>query len=138
MSNLTLLFIAMVTSSASLIMRKSLVNKMPPPQFEVMAGILHAVFSMCAYFAMGTKYQKVDGGVYVSALVQSLLSFFTVFSFTYAIRTGNSLGASSAVLSASPLITLVLSLLFFGEKLEARTLLGMLCIVVGTSIIATR
>jgi drug/metabolite transporter (DMT)-like permease len=128
----------MFSTSVSVLLRKTIVDKIHPIQFEVTSNVLHLLMSLVAYWALGVRYHALSTGVASITLLQTMASFVTVVAFTYAIRSGNGLGSSVAIMSASPMVTLVLSMIFLGEKFEPKTLLGILFILTGTLIVSSR
>jgi drug/metabolite transporter (DMT)-like permease len=138
MKNLLLILAAAVSSSLSLSMRKAIIEKMPPAQFEVMAGLLHFFFGIASYCILGVKQQRVDAVTLFYVFLQSMLGFFTVIAFTYAIRGSNSLGAASALMSTSPVITLLISSVAFDEKVSVRQAAGIFFVLLGSYFVTSK
>lgn len=139
MKNTTaLLLITMIVTGISTVARKAIMGRVSPIQYEAVSGSLHALFSLTAFFFTKSKLQNIDAESWTMMIFQSLLSITAVFSFMYAIKGSNNLGASSAIVSASPMITLLFSVMFFGERPDAKMIFGMFLILSGTAIVALR
>ena len=133
-----LLLIAMLSTSVSVILRKAIIGRMHPLQFEVVSNVMHLTLSLIAYSLIGIKYQHMTPATIGIAFSQVVMGFITVLAFTFAISSGNNLGASTAVMSASPVVTFALSMLCYGEKLDMRTALGILMVIAGTTLVSSR
>jgi drug/metabolite transporter (DMT)-like permease len=111
---------------------------MHPLQFEVVSNLMHLALSLAAVAAVGIKYQPMSAPTLGIAFAQVVMGFITVLAFTFAISSGNNLGASTSIMSASPVVTLALSMLIYGEKLDLKTAIGILMVIVGTAIVSSR
>jgi uncharacterized membrane protein len=70
------------------------------------------------------------------AVLASLSSISASLMFLYIIRSSNSIGSFSALISASPAITLVLSVLFLGEEITVMKIIGITMIVLGVGVLS--
>lgn len=139
MKNTTaLLLITMIVTGISTVARKAIMGRVTPIQYEAVSGSFHALFSLAAFFFTKSKLQNINVESWVMMIFQSSLSITAVFSFMYAIRGSNSLGASSAIVSASPAITLLLSVIFFEEKVDLKLIVGMILILFGIAVVSLR
>ena len=118
-------------------MRKMTSSKIPPVQYEAVTGLLHAVLGAALYLSLGDRWRNIEVGSYGAVASQALFSFLAAISFSYGIR-GGALGPAAAVMAASPVVTMALSTMLFGERPEIRTLLGTALVVAGTVIVSLR
>lgn len=133
-----LLFTTMILSSFAVVLRKTIVGKMDPPQFEIIAGAAHFFYSVVAFRMLNARINDVTAVTGWLIFLQTFLSAVAVFTFTYGIRSSSNLGAASALVSASPALTMLLSVVFLGERPDLRTIAGVMLTILGTALVATR
>lgn len=122
----------------STIARKSLLGRVTPIQYETVSGCFHALFSIGLLLFTKSNMKNIDAESWTLIIAQSLMSMAAIFSFMYALKGSTNLGASSAIVSAAPIVTMILSMIFYGERPELRSVVGILLILVGTFIVTTR
>ena len=137
MKSLPLLLVSVLATASSVVMRKMTSAKIPPVQYEAVTGLLHATLGAALYLSLGDRWRSIEVGSYGAVGAQALFSFLAAISFSYGIRAG-ALGPAAAVMAASPVVTMALSAMLFGERPEMRTLLGTALVVAGTVIVSLR
>jgi drug/metabolite transporter (DMT)-like permease len=133
-----LLILTTVVSGISTIVRKAIMGRVTPIQYETVSGCMHAAFALTAFLLSKSSMQNIDLESWALMMLQSLLSIIAIFSFMYALKDASNLGAASAIVSAAPMVTLVLTALFYKEWPDIKMLFGILLILLGTAIVTLK
>jgi uncharacterized membrane protein len=142
------IFIATAATAAGLstICRKLALRNFHPVQFEAISSILHAILGtfFVASFTLIVRPTWNWNPISWSRqgmswiILHSIASLCAGIAFMYALKNHNDTGYVSALMSTTPLVTLIVSLMFLDEQLTIRGALGTLLIVIGVYVTAGR
>ena len=138
MKNIILIVLTILFSGVSVFFRKLAIDcKMHPYQIQVVACILYASLIPIWIFLLSKNESSVTyapNGVFYSVLC---LAFYVLSAVILGIifKTTTSVGAVSAIVATNPLITLALSVLFLGEEITLKKVIGCIVIVSGIGLI---
>lgn len=135
------LLVAAVTVSFSVVtlMRKFALRSLTPLQFEIISGITHVCmvpFFIIAASKMCEPISTWDTKDVIISIAAIIINVVTSIAFMYVLRGGNDVGMMSSLVSASPVITLMLSTLFLGEQPTFRSATGVALVLIGVTITA--
>ena len=133
----TLVLISAIAYGVWAIFQKLAVSRLHPLQIQVISGciaiILIPVYLLYLYYKIPNIPISTPGIIF-SALA-SCCSIIGALSFLFAIQNKNDIGTMSVLVSASPVITIILAVIFLGEKLTASKLVGVALIMFGVVIL---
>ena len=124
---------ATVAFGVTTLLRKVALNHINPVQFEVVSGAVHlALVPLYLYLLSDVlKPSAWDAkGIIVTAIAIAI-NCVASLAFMYALQLRNDVGVVGAMVSASPVITLMLSALFLGEAPSLRSVVGIGMVLVG-------
>ena len=135
--NILLLLFTIIFSGISVFFRKLAVDKIHPYQIQIIAGIFYAALIPLWIFLMSkesiTFNTNIIGNVYgILALTTYVLSA-VILGIIF--KSTNSPGAISAIVAANPLITLSLCVLFLGEEITIKKVVGSIVVVFGIGLL---
>lgn len=131
---------ATVSFGFASILRKLAVDRMPPLKFQVASSLVYAA-SIPMFMVMANRYEKnetVEPWANFWMLLATVVSVFGNILFGYALRGDSDVGVTTALASASPVITLMLAFLFFGEVPTLQAAIGCALVVLGVMVISLR
>jgi drug/metabolite transporter (DMT)-like permease len=137
--SLFLLLACLTASGVSTIVRKSILQRMEPLKFEVIAGTLHFFLAAaaCALVHKNVTHVPIDNSTIALILLQGLLSFLAVTCFNFSVKESD-LSTVIALTSAAPFVTTLVASIAFGEKISPQTMFGMLLILCGAAVVASK
>lgn len=116
------------------LMRKVALNRLRPLQFEAISGIIHAAL-IPLYLALLqqnlVQHNDWDARGMLWSIAAVCLNIVGSIAFMYALQIRNDVGLVSALGSASPIITLMLSALFLGEQPSLKSVIGIGLVLIG-------
>lgn len=137
MKNIILVALTIFFSGISVFFRKLAVDKIHPYQIQIIAGLLYGTLIPAWLFLMskssisfnfnflGNFYGLLCLGSYVlSAVILGIL-----------LKTSNSTGTLSVLVSINPLITLLFSVIFLGEEFTVKKFIGCAIVVLGIGLL---
>ena len=135
MSRERLFVLAVATTGfgISTMMRKMAVDKIHPLHYQAIASVMYA-FLIPAYVMLNNKYG--DGGkVSTQGIMWTLgataIHMIAATLFGIVLKSGNDTGIVTALTSASPVITLMISFAIFNEQPSFQGMIGMALVLVG-------
>jgi uncharacterized membrane protein len=140
MSRDRLLTLALATAgfSVSTVMRKLAVDQLHPLQYQAISGMLYAVLVPMIWL-LNTKYGETTtwstSGI-LWTLAATMVHVIAAFFFNNVLRSGNDAGVVSALSSASPVITLMLSFMILHEQPSITGMIGMAFVMLGICIMS--
>lgn len=137
MKNILLITLTIVFSGISVFFRKLAVDKIHPYQIQVLAGVLYgALIPVWMYFMSKNTIAfnpSFSGNLYGILCLLSYVSSAVILGLIF--KNTNAVGTISAIVATNPLITLGLSVLFLGEEITPKKLIGSLVIVAGIGLV---
>lgn len=135
MSRDRLLTLALATAGfgASTLMRKLAVDKLHPLQYQFISACFYTVLIPVFWYSnqkYGDTTQWNVTGVWW-ALAATFIHVVAAFFFNNVLKSGNDTGLVSALSSASPIVTLMLSFMIFNELPTPMGMIGMLFVLIG-------
>jgi drug/metabolite transporter (DMT)-like permease len=137
MRNFLLIALTIFFSGISVFFRKLAVDKIHPYQIQIIAGLFYGTLIPFWMFLMskssisfnfnflGNFYGLLCLGSYVlSAVILGIL-----------LKTSNSTGTLSVLVSINPLITLLFSVIFLGEEFTVKKFIGCAIVVLGIGLL---
>lgn len=121
----------------SALLRKIAVDRLHPLRFQVVAAVVYLAF-LPFYIYIASKHvdEPLDWkGVGWAALATVIASFGGIM-FGFALRSSNDAGMVTALSSASPVITLMLSFLVLGERPTTSGAVGCALVLAGIMVIS--
>jgi uncharacterized membrane protein len=121
------------------LLRKVALNYVSPVQFEAVSGVVHGISVPLFLCMIWTNVVPDDPagwnktGIAWSA-ASICLSIVASVAFMYALQQRNDAGIVGGLVSASPVVTLMLSALFLGEQPTLRSVVGVGMVLVGVCI----
>ena len=140
MSRERLLILALATAGfgVSTVMRKLAVDQLHPLQYQTISSMLYAIL-VPMIWVVNTKYGDTTNwsraGI-VWTLAATLVHIVAAFFFNNVLRSGNDVGIVSALSSASPVITLMLSFMILNEQPSLSGMIGMALVLIGIVIMS--
>jgi len=117
--------------------RKLAVDKIHPYQIQVLAGILYGMLIPVWMYFMSKNTiafnPNFSGNLYGILCLLSYVSSAVILGLIF--KNTNAVGTMSAIVATNPLITLGLSVLFLGEEITPKKLIGSLVIVAGIGLV---
>ena len=136
MKNIILVALTIFFSGISVFFRKLAVDKIHPYQIQIIAGIVYAIELPIWLYLMKreniTSY-NTTGILYGVICILTLVCGAVILS--YLMKTTASPGTLAVLVSTSPLVTLLLSVVFLGEEFTFKKLIGCISVVIGIGLL---
>lgn len=135
--------LAAATASFGLaaVLRKLAIDRVPPLRYQVLSSIIYAL-TVPLFAMMATRYEKTTDPVDPIGLwwlvAATLVGMVGNLLFGYALRASDDVGMTTALSSASPVVTLMCAFLFLNERPTAQAALGCALVVAGVIVISLR
>lgn len=128
-----LIGLATVGFGISTIFRKISVTHVAPLQYQTISGIIYAITIFPFWIASSqmTNWSNVTQKGIMWVIFSTVMHISSAVIFMTALRGGNDVGIVSSLSSASPVITIMLSLLFLGEQPSFKQAVGVALILFG-------
>lgn len=134
-SNKALILISVIGYGIWAIFQKLAVSRLHPIHMQLV-GCCVAITLLPFYLAF--SYYKIPHTISTPGIIFSTLAYIcsicASLAFLFAIRQGN-VGTTSVLISASPVITIALAIVFLGEKLTTSKLIGIAFVMLGVIIL---
>lgn len=134
--------ISAVAFGLTTVLRKLALTRLHPFQYESLAGLVHVILIplyLSFIWRVGTgiigPWDKV--GLFWT-LIATLVNTVGTIVFMFALRQQNDAGFVSSLAGASPIITLMLSALFLGERPDIKQAIGVAFVLAGVVIASGR
>jgi drug/metabolite transporter (DMT)-like permease len=138
MSNRLLIAIAFFGWSIWSFANKLVVQRMHPSTMQItnyVIGILAVPFFIWLMRRDPTVYsQGIDWVGMTIAVIGSIFGLAAYAAFTFALRTGD-VGITSVICSSYPVLVLLMSCLFLGERLTVQKIIGVAAVAVGMTLL---
>ena len=138
MSNRLLIAIAFFGWSIWSFANKLVVQRMHPSTMQItnyVIGILAVPFFIWLMRRDPTVYsQGIDWVGMTIAVIGSIFGLAAYAAFTFALRTGD-VGITSVICSSYPVLVLLMSCLFLGERLTVQKIIGVAAVAVGMTVL---
>lgn len=127
MGRLLLLVLSTAIFGASTFLRKLALTHLDPLAFQLWTGTFYAMtvlplFLVCR--ARNIALWHPEGVAWAWGMMIVYLT--AAICFGYVLRMGNDVGFVAVIAAGvSPIVTMALSMLFMGERIEAKTLVGL-------------
>ncbi len=137
-----LIGVSAVAFSITTIMRRlALGRAFHPLQYEAVAGSIHALL-IPAYLSLIWRANgntlPWDARAVMWTLLATVINTAGTIAFLFAVRQHNDVGFVSSLAGASPIVTLLLSVMLLGERLDARQAIGIAIVLLGVVIASGR
>jgi len=136
MKNMLLILLTVIFSGVSVFFRKMAIDKIHPYQLQIIAGIVYAIEVPIWLYLMKreniSSYNPV-GVMYGIVCILTLVCGAVILS--YLLKTTTSPGTLAVLVSTSPLVTLLLSVVFLGEEFTIKKLIGCISVVIGIGLL---
>lgn len=128
-----MLALATAGFGVSTLIRKLAVDKIHPLQYEIVTASVHILIApICWYLVRRSDVGTAWSTTGVSwAILAMLIHVPAAVLFGIALRNGNDTGIVSSLVSASPIITLMLSFMILGEQPTLMGMIGMALVLIG-------
>lgn len=138
MSNRLLIAIAFFGWAIWSFANKLVVQRMHPSTMQItnyVIGILAVPFFIWLMRRDPTVYsQGIDWVGMTIAVIGSIFGLAAYAAFTFALRTGD-VGITSVICSSYPVLVLLMSCLFLGERLTVQKIIGVAAVAVGMTLL---
>lgn len=138
MSNRLLIAIAFFGWAIWSFANKLVVQRMHPSTMQItnyVIGILAVPFFIWLMRRDPTVYsQGIDWVGMTIAVIGSIFGLAAYAAFTFALRTGD-VGITSVICSSYPVLVLLMSCLFLGERLTVQKIIGVAAVAVGMTVL---
>lgn len=117
--------------------RKLAVDRVHPYHLQVISAIVYISLAP-VWHHMAPKEMEFNLSGFGFAALTTFLHIIGAVCFGLLLRGSNSTGALSVMISASPLVTTLLSIAFLNEKIEARHIIATLLTLAGLTLFNMR
>ena len=116
----SLVLIGIVTFGIAAFFRKLSVERLNPYQQQMVSSIVCALLIPIWFFFCGglPKITSDNSSSYVFAILTAICGVIGAVAFSTLLKGTNEIGVTSALLSLSPIVTLIMSFMFFHEKMS--------------------
>jgi transporter family protein len=132
-----LILISVIAYGIWAIFQKLAVIRLHPIHIQIVgccvAITLLPIYLTLSYYKIPQQTISTSGIIF--AVLASVCSIIATLAFLFAIKSGNDVGTTSVLVSASPVITIALAIIFLGEKLTFSKLIGVALIMFGVVIL---
>lgn len=137
MKNILYISLTILFTGISVFFRKLAVDKIHPYQIQIIAGILYSLLIPVWLFFMSKNNIQFNtnflGNFYAILCLVSYVLGAVILGIL--LKTSNSTGTISVLISINPMITVLLSVLFLDEQFSLKKLLGCIVILSGIPLI---
>ena len=131
--NRTLLAATILSFGLSAFFRKLAVDKLHPYYMQIIAaGIYLAMVPV--WYSLAPKHSTMDLQGTVYAVITTMLHICGAVMFGTLLKSSNSTGALSVMVSAAPIVTILLSIMFFKEEFELKHFIATLLTLSGLTL----
>ena len=131
--NKALILATILIFGFSAFFRKLAVDRVHPYHLQVISAIIYVSLAP-VWHHMAPKDMELNPSGFGFAALTTCLHILGAVCFGLLLRGSNSTGALSVMISASPLVTTLLSVVFLDEKVEARHILATLLTLSGLAL----
>ena len=135
--NRTLILATILVFGFSAFFRKMAVDRIPPYHFQIISAIIYVSLAPVWHY-LAPKNMEFNTAGFGFAALTTCLHILGAVCFGLLLRGSNSTGALSVMISASPLVTTLLSVAFMGEKMEVRHVLATFLTLAGLTLFNMR
>ncbi len=137
MNNKLLIIATIITFGFSAFFRKLAVDKMHPYTMQILSAIVYTSL-IPVWYSLAPKPLDPNATGTFYAIVTTVLHVCGAVMFGLLLRSSNSTGALAVMVSSSPAITILLSVLFLQEKFEMRHFIATLLTLAGLTLFNMR
>lgn len=137
MNNKLLIIATIITFGFSAFFRKLAVDKMHPYTMQILSAIVYTSL-IPVWYSLAPKPLDLNATGTFYAIVTTILHVCGAVMFGLLLRSSNSTGALAVMVSSSPAITILLSVLFLQEKFEMRHFIATLLTLAGLTLFNMR
>lgn len=137
MNNKLLIIATIITFGFSAFFRKLAVDKMHPYTMQILSAIVYTSL-IPVWYSLAPKPLDLNATGTFYAIVTTVLHVCGAVMFGLLLRSSNSTGALAVMVSSSPAITILLSVLFLQEKFEMRHFIATLLTLAGLTLFNMR
>lgn len=135
--NVVAILICIFLYGFSSFFRKLAVEKLHPLQVQMIAAIVYVgLVPIYAWYLKTYKIENYDRTGIALTFIMVLLYTIANVIFGFTLRRSNALGVMSAMISISPVITLILSILFLNEQITLLKIIGAVVSIIGIFLLA--
>lgn len=137
---LALIAFATLVFGVSTFLRKVSLTYVGPLQFQAIASLVYGAMAVPLVYVL-LKTPELHSGIVSRSgifwcVLATIVHVFGAYAFMVALQKGNDVGLVSALISTSPVITLVLSMALLNEQLSLRQGVGIACAIGGMVVAA--
>jgi uncharacterized membrane protein len=137
LNNKLLIIATIITFGFSAFFRKLAVDKMHPYTMQILSAIVYTSL-IPVWYSLAPKPLDLNATGTFYAIVTTVLHVCGAVMFGLLLRSSNSTGALAVMVSSSPAITILLSVLFLQEKFEMRHFIATLLTLAGLTLFNMR
>ena len=122
------------------LLRKVAVDRIHPLQYQMVSACVYLAF-LPIYIVLASRYahaEQLDARGVGWAVAATTLASLGGITFGYALKSGNDVGAISAMSAASPVVTIMLSFFLLGERPSWASGVGCLFVLLGVVVIGSQ
>jgi len=131
--NRTLLAATILAFGFSAFFRKLAVDRMHPYHMQIISGIIYASMIPVWYNVAPKQFEFSASGIMFAAMCTGIHILGAVM-FGLLLKSENAAGVMSVMVSASPVVTALLSMIFLQEKFEVRHVIATLLTLSGLAL----
>ena len=135
--NRILIIATIIIFGFSAFFRKLAVDRVHPYHLQIISAIVYLSLAP-VWHHLAPKNMEFSGAGFGFAALTTCLHILGAVCFGLLLRGSNSTGALSVMISASPLVTTLLSVAFMGEKMEVRHVLATFLTLAGLTLFNMR
>lgn len=136
-----ILAVATTAFGLSAVLRKLAIDRIPPLQYQALSSIVYAL-TVPIFAMLATRYEKsvtpIDSTGLWWMIAATVVGLGGNVLFGYALRASNDVGMTTAISSTSPVVTMMITFLFFNERPTIQAAIGCALVVFGIAIISLR
>ena len=128
-----LLAVATTLFGCASLTRKLAIDRMPPLQYQYQSSLVYAL-TVPVFYLLASRYESSYERNAVGTFwmfVATVIGIVANVLFGYALRASEDVGVTTALSSASPVITMMLAFLFLGEKPSLQAGVGCALVLIG-------
>lgn len=135
--NKVLIIATILIFGFSAFFRKMAVDRIHPYHLQIVSAAVYVSLAPM-WHHLAPKNMDFNPSGFGYAALTTTLHILAAVSFGLLLRGSNSTGALSVMISASPLVTTLLSVAFMGEKMEIRHVIATLLTLAGLTLFNMR
>jgi len=113
--------------------RKLSVDKIHPYHMQIISAFIYLAL-VPAWYNLAPKHSSMDSQGVIYAVITTCLHICGAVMFGMLLKSSNTTGALSVMISASPVITTMLSIAFLNEEFELKHLVATLLTLSGLTL----